>query len=160
MTSTGALPGLLGLVAALAPATVWAQAAPVTPPSSAAATSAGAGALTLFAVLAGLLVIVGVGVKMYDLKRKRETEAVHLQAQVSDALLREQALFGMPITPTAHVPLWSGTPAVIEVTGRVPSPEIREAALRIIRSEAARIRSDFEIQDQIAVVPEMARRAA
>src|SRR5262245_43677465 len=88
--------------------------------------------LTVFLLLAVLLVIVGIGVKLYDLKRKRETEAVHLQAQVSDALLRDPALFGLAVTPTAHVPLWSGTPVRLEVTGRVPSPETRERALRII----------------------------
>ena len=35
-------------------------------------------------------VIIGIGVKLYDLKRKREAESVHLQAQISDALLRDQ----------------------------------------------------------------------
>src|SRR5206468_1397035 len=98
---------------------------------------------TVLVLLVGLLVVVGIGVKLYDLKRKREAEAVHLQAQVSDALLREQALFGLPITPTVRVPTWKGSPATIDVAGQVPTPEFRETAIRIIRSEAARIRQDF-----------------
>ena len=161
---------LLAIV--LIPLAVWAQApppsAPMTPAPSAApssdATSAaagsGAGAIAVFGVIVALLVVVGIGVKLYDLRRKREAEAVHLQAQVSDALLREQSLFGLPITPTARVPTWKGTPAVIEVAGQVPSPEMRDSALRIIRSEAIRIRPDFEIEDRLAVVPTMAARAA
>ena len=104
-------------------------------------------------VVLALLAIVGVGVKMYDLKRRREGEAVHLQAQISDALLREQMLFGLPITPTARVPIWRRSPATIEIAGQVPSPEARETALRIIRAEAERIRSDFQIEDRLAVVP-------
>src|ERR671922_1324916 len=97
-----------------------------------AAASSGFGpTLTVFLLLFALLVIVGIGVKLYDLKRKREAEAVHLQAQVSDALLREPTLFGLAVTPTAHVPWWKGTPARLEVTGRVPTADARERAIRI-----------------------------
>jgi hypothetical protein len=162
MRPLSALGGLTGLVASLAPAVAWAQAAPITPPPATTAAQGGAatGAMAMVAVIVGLLIVVGVGVKLYDLKRKREADAVHLQAQISDALLRDQALFGMPITPTAHVPFFRGTPAVIEVSGQVPSAEAREAAMRIIRSEASRIRPDFRIDDHMAIVPAMATRAA
>src|SRR5919197_1929403 len=91
--------------------------------------------LTVFLLLFGLLVIVGIGVKLYDLKRKREAEAVHLQAQVSDALLRDPALFGLAVTPTAHVPWWSGTPARLEICGRVPSADAHARSLRIAEQE-------------------------
>lgn len=151
---------LAGFAAVLAPAAAWAQAAPITPPPTATATATGTGAITMFALVLGLLVIVGVGVKLYDLKRRREADAVHLQAQLSDALLREQMFFGMPITPTAHVPFFRGSPAVIEVTGHVPSTEARESAMRLIRAEAARIRPDFTIEDKLAVDAAFARRAA
>ena len=115
-----------------------------------AATSGGAApTLTVFLLLFGLLVLVGIGVKLYDLKRKREAEAVHLQAQVSDALLRDPTLFGLAVTPTAHVPWWSGTPARIEVSGRVPSADARERALRIVEQEARSVRSDVEIVDRL-----------
>jgi hypothetical protein len=107
--------------------------------------------LTVFLLLAALLIIVGIGVKLYDLKRKRESEAVHLQAQVSDALLRDPTLFGLAVTPTAHVPLWSGTPARLEVTGRVPTPDARERALRIIEQEARAIRPDVTVENAIDV---------
>ena len=107
--------------------------------------------LTVFLLLFGLLVIVGVGVKLYDLKRKREAEGVHLQAQVSDALLRDQTLFGLAVTPTAHVPWWSGTPAHIDVCGRVPTAEARERALRIVEQEARSVRSDVDVADRLEV---------
>ena len=117
-----------------------------------AATSGGFGpTLTVFLLLFGLLVLVGIGVKLYDLKRKREAEAVHLQAQVSDALLRDPTMFGLAVTPTAHVPWWSGTPARIVVSGRVPTAEARERALRIVEPEARSLRSDVVIEDRLEV---------
>src|SRR3989454_3573022 len=97
--------------------------------------------------------VIGVVVKLFDLKQKRESEAVQLQAQLSDALLREPSLAGLPLTPTVHVPMWRGTPATIELMGRVPTPELKDTVLRIVRDEAARIRSDVQIEDRLSVVP-------
>lgn len=130
-------------------------------PQAAPQAAAGGGfspTLTVFLLLAGLLVIVAIGVKLYDLKRKREAEGVHLQAQVSDALLRDSALFGLAVTPSAHVPWWSGTPARLELTGRVPSPDVRDRALRIAEQEARSVRPDVELVDRLEV-EEVARVA-
>jgi hypothetical protein len=115
---------------------------------------------TVLVLLIGLLVIVAVGVKFYDLKRKRESEAVHLQAQVSDALLRDPNIYGLAVTPTAHVPWWSGTPARLEVVGRVPTPESRERALRLVEQEAQRIRPDIVLVDQLEVDAAVGTRVA
>jgi hypothetical protein len=106
---------------------------------------------TVLVLLIGLLVLVGVGVKLYDLKRKREAEGVHLQAQVSDALLREPSLFGLPVTPTAHVPWWSGTPVRLDVVGRVPTAESRDRVLRLVEQEARQIRSDVDVVDRLQI---------
>lgn len=154
-----AIVALLGLTPVVFAQTAPPPASPVTPPAGTSAEGVGGGAAVIVA-LVGLLVIVGAGVKLYDLKRKREADAVHLQAQVSDALLRDPSLFAMPVTPTVHVPMLKGSPAVIEVSGHVPTPEAKEAAMRIIQAEAARVRPDFVIEDRVAVVPMMERRAA
>lgn len=118
----------------------------------------GGAMISVIVLVGGLLLLVGLAVKLYDLKRKRDAEAVQLQAQISDALLRDEALFGVPVTPTAHVPLWSGTPATLELVGQVPSPERKEAALRIAEREARAVRSDVQVVDRITV--DGARRAA
>jgi hypothetical protein len=144
----------LAAVAALAPSRALAQTA--APPEG----GGGSGILMAVVLVVGLLVVIGAAVKMFDLRRKREAEAVHLQAQVSDALLRNEALFGLPVTATAHVPTWSGSPATIELSGQVPSPELRELVLRVTREEASRIRSDFQVEDRMAVIPTMAARTA
>ena len=115
---------------------------------------------TVFVLLVGLLVIVGIGVKLYDLKRKREAEAVHLQAQVSDALLRDPSLFGLAVTPTAHVPWWSGTPARLEVIGRVPEPEYRDRVLRLVEEEASHVRPDVVMVDRLEIAAAAHTRAA
>jgi hypothetical protein len=114
--------------------------------------------LTAVVLIVAVLVVIGAVVKIFDLKRKREAEAVHLQAQISDALLRDPQLFGLPVTPTAHVP-WKGTPATIEVTGHVPSDDARDTVLRLVRQEAARLRSDFTVQDRLEVTSTLVRAA-
>jgi hypothetical protein len=111
-------------------------------------------------LLVGLLVIVAVGVKLYDLKRRREAEAVHLQAQVSDALLRDPSVYGLAVTPTAHVPWWSGTPARLEVVGRVPTPESREPVLRLVEQEAQRVRPDVVLVDHLQIDAAVGARVA
>ena len=110
-------------------------------------------------LLLGLLVLVGIGVKVYDLRRRREAEGVHLQAQVSDALLRDPNILGLAVTPTAHVPWWSGTPVTLEVVGRVPTPQAREQARRLVEAEARQIRPDVVIVDRLEVDASAARVA-
>ena len=78
-------------------------------------------------------------------------EAVHLQAQVSDALMRDARLAGLVLTPTAHVPAWGRGPATIEISGEVPDATVRDAVQRVAREEAARLRPDVQIQDRLTV---------
>jgi hypothetical protein len=114
----------------------------------------------VLAIVVGLIVLVGLGVKLYDLKRRRDADAVALQAQISDALLRDPGLFGLPVTPTVRIPTWAGSPAIIEIAGQVPAEESHRAVLDVVRGEAARIRSDIQIEDRVTVVPSMAVHAA
>ena len=116
-------------------------------------------ALPVILLIVGLIVIVAIAVKFIDARRKREAEAVHLQAQVSDALLRERSLSGLAITPTAHVPLWSG-PVTLEVTGQAPTDETREAALAVVDQEAHRIRPDVQLIDRVTVDARRVTQAA
>jgi hypothetical protein len=158
----------LAIVSALAalPAFVRDAAAqgtsPAAPPTPTPAAPAGdnGGILVALALMGVLLVIVGIGVKIWDAKRKREAEAVHLQSQISDALLREGDFFGLAITPTVHAGLRKDSPARIEVTGQTPSAAVREAALRVVREEATRMGRDFEIDDRIEITPASVRRVA
>ena len=134
---------------------------PLAPPAGGAAPAGdNNGILMALALMGALLLIVGIGVKIWDARRKREAEAVHLQSQISDALLREQDFFGLAITPTVHAPMRRSASMRIVVTGHAPSESVRDAALRIVRDEAARVGASFEIEDGIEIRTETARRVA
>ena len=143
------------LVQTIGTGQAWAQTPtsplPSTPSTGTPAAAGSGGYVAATIVIIALLVVIGVVVKLFDLKRKRSAEAVHLQAQISDALLREQNVFRLPVTPTAHVPFLTGTPAVVEVSGEVPSTEIKETVLRLVKNEASRIRDDVRVEDRLAV---------
>ncbi len=107
------------------------------PAPSAAASGDNSGILMALALMGGLRLLVGIGVKIWD------------------APLRKQDFFGLAITPTVHAGLRRSAPMRIEVTGQAPS-----AALRIVRDEATRMGCDFEIDDRIELRSAGARRAA
>src|SRR5215471_3779432 len=142
----------------------WAQSVVSTPaPGGATSDATQSGAVTTAVVVASLLavlVVLGALIKMLDLKRKRDSEAVVVQARISDAVLRDPRLFSLPITPTAHVPLWKGTPVTVDVAGQVPSDDLRDAAVGLIEREAAQMGSEVRVESRIGVVPTMARRSA
>lgn len=142
----------------------WAQSVMPTPaPGSATSDATQSGAVTTAVVVGSLLavlIVLGALVKMLDLKRKRDSEAVVVQARLSDAILRDPRLFSLPITPTAHVPLLTGKPVTVEVAGQVPSEDLRDAAVDLVEREASLLGADVHIQSRIGVVPTMARRSA
>jgi hypothetical protein len=119
----------------------------------------GSGAIWAVGIVIALLVVVGVVVKLFDLRRRREAEAVQLQAQISDALLRDSAFFGLPVVANATVPLMGG-PARIEIVGQIPNQGVREAVLKLAQDEAARVRADFILEDRLLVVPTLERHVA
>lgn len=160
------LAALLMLV--LFAASAWAQStiAPgpaVSPPTGAGPAEAvgdGSGVVVAILLVVGLLVIMGISVKMFDLRQRRDAEAVALQAQISDALLRDSRLANLVITATVHVPTWSGSPATIEVRGEVSTPELRQAVLRLVEEEAARVRTDYRVDDRLMILPRVISRVA
>jgi hypothetical protein len=125
-----------------------------TPPATGLApatggTSSGGSAALGFLVIVALLVIVGVAVKIYDRNRKRDAEAVHLQAQVSDALMRDARLAGLVLTPTARIPARRGSAAIVEISGEVPDWATHGTVLRVAREEAARLQPNVLIKDRL-----------
>jgi hypothetical protein len=162
-TRTALITSVLALMAWLARAG-WAQGV-VAPqvPSNATSDATQSGAVTTVVVVGSLLavlVVLGALIKMLDLKRKRDGEAVVVQARISDAVLRDPRLFSLPITPTAHVPLWKGTPVTVEVAGQVPSQDLREAALTLVERVASQLGPEVRVESRIGIVPTMARRSA
>ncbi|HEV8440963.1 MAG TPA: hypothetical protein VGT40_22990 [Methylomirabilota bacterium] len=130
---------------------------PMAPPAGGDA--AGGGALFVVLMIA-LFAVIGIGVKLYDLKRKRSDEAMHLQARIADALMQDPALATLPVAATAHAPFWRGTPMTIEVTGHVPTPHLRDAAMNVVLAEASRAGVEFHVEDRLSVVQHVGARAA
>jgi hypothetical protein len=66
-------------------------------------------------------------------------------------------LHGLVITPTARVPRWRASPVTIEVAGEVPTPELRETVMGIVRAEARKLRPDVITVHHLFIVPPMHR---
>jgi hypothetical protein len=138
----------------------WAQTvapapSPVTPmaPSPAAGSTGAGGGVVLVGVLIALFVIIGVAVKMYDWKRKRDEEAMYLQARIADALLLDPSLAALPVAATVHAPFSRRSPVRIEVTGQVAAPTLRDAVLNIVNAEASRSGLEFSVEEHLTVRP-------
>src|SRR3989442_13882951 len=86
----------------------WAQTAP-SPSLSPPAAEGGGATIAAVVVVVGLLMVIGVVVKLFDLKQRREAEAGQLQTPPSDAPFRGTTPAGPPLAPTGPVPAWKGT---------------------------------------------------
>jgi hypothetical protein len=92
-------------------------------------------------------------VAIMDMRRKRRTQAIAIEGQVADALMREPRLTGTVITATAHVPLSGRVGPTVEVRGEVEYPELRETVVRIVRQELLRHHPEGRVEDRIFVSP-------
>ncbi|HKZ04226.1 MAG TPA: hypothetical protein VJU81_02045 [Methylomirabilota bacterium] len=142
-----------------APAAALAQ-TPTTPIPAAAPPTEGsaAGMMLMVGVLLALIIGVGIAVKIYDAKRTREEEGLALQARLSDALLLNPTLIGMPVVVSVHMPLLRKAPAVVEVSGTVLTPDAREIAVHVIQRELDGVHARLE--DRIMVDPQGVRSVA
>ena len=133
-------------------------------PARASAQTAGGGATTvtpsaadwggsaaLVAVVVLLLLVLGVGVKLYDAKRKREADALTVQARISDALLRD--FVTLPITAVATGSTWRRAPVVLTIRGKVPTAESRDAVMRLVSQELSRHHPAVRAEDRLVVDP-------
>jgi hypothetical protein len=101
------------------------------------------------ALLGGLILAVAV----VDLRRKRRAQAIAIEGQIADALLREPRLARTVVTTVAHLPLTGRTGPTVEVRGEVEYAELRETAVRIVRQELLRYHPEGRIEDRIFVSP-------
>jgi hypothetical protein len=107
-------------------------------------------AIVLGIALLGALIL---GVAIMDLRRKRQVQAVAIEGQIADALMREPRLARAVITTTVTLPLTSRTGPTAEVRGEVEYHEQRETALRIVRQELLRYHPEGIVEDRIFVSP-------
>ena len=113
-------------------------------------------------VFAGVVVLLAIAVvgRLLDLRRRREDEALGLQSRVSDALMLEPGLSGLPVTANMHVPLWPRKPPTLEIVGRVPTPDQHELAARVAMRTLADRAEQVVVEDKVWVDPVMREHAA
>lgn len=104
-------------------------------------------------LLALIVVAISVVARFVSIRRKRLTEVLILQSQLSDAVAREPLLQGLRINPRAHACGWRKAQVTVEVAGEVPTTELREKAMRIVRAEAWRLRPDVNTVDHLFIDP-------
>lgn len=100
-------------------------------------------------LLGGLILLV----VFVDLRRKRQAQAIAIEGQIADALMREPGLARAAVITEAHVPLMGGAGPTVEVRGEVEYPELREAAVRIARQELLRHHPEGSVEDRIFISP-------
>jgi hypothetical protein len=135
----------------------WMMSAPLAMPPASPAPVSGVAA---FGIFVALLVVLGAGVKLHDVKRKRDEQGLYLQARVSDALLDDPELARLRLAATVRVPLWRPAAALVVISGRVPTEELREAALRLVLDRTFATWPSARIEDRIVVESQTIRHAA
>jgi hypothetical protein len=117
------------------------------------------GTVILFGAATVVLIFTVMG-KVLELRDRRAAEGIAVQGEIANALNRDPALHTFPMTPTARVPLWRGTPVKVKVVGKVPSVELRKAALRAAERGASDLLVRVRIKSRIVVVKSKSRRSA
>ena len=100
-------------------------------------------------VILVVALVVGVGIKLFDLSGRREDEAERLQDRMTERLRR--AVGEVPLTVVAHASASAREAVVIEIAGPVTTVEARERVLRQARFEAARLGRDVRVADRLEV---------
>ena len=142
------------------PIRAMAQATGADSPGAAPASSNPGAVIAIVVMVVALLVVIGVGVKLYNLKRKREDDVMSLQSRISDALLLDPSLAGLPITAFASGPLWRRSQVVIAVRGSVPTPELRAAVMRLVERELSNRQPGARAEDRLVIDPLMDKHVA
>jgi len=132
----------------------------MTPGSMPDAGAVDVGLMPVVAAVALLVLVLWSAVALYDRSRKRAEEAAALQERISDALMVERSLSGFPLTPTVRMPLLGRGPVVVTLTGAVPRPALRQAAIDLVLREIDSTGRACSLQDRIAVAPVRLGRAA
>ena len=110
----------------------------------------------MIALAAGIAVGIGVvtvlGVVLLEAQRRRDERATAFQNLLAEPISHELGLAGVSVLPTVKIPLWKGAtrPAVIQLSGRVPTREIRDRVIRLVEREASRLQY-YRIEDRIRI---------
>jgi hypothetical protein len=106
-----------------------------------------------------VMMILGALGRAHELRDRRAAAAIAVQGEIADALLRDPALLGLSLTPTARVRRW-GSRVTVKVAGDVPTRALRKAAIHAAERGASELLVRVRIQSRIRVVRSRGRRVA
>jgi hypothetical protein len=103
-------------------------------------------------------VLIALGVRYLEAQSRHDEEATRLQQALVEPLAHEAALAGSAVVPLVTIPLRG--PARVELTGWVPSGDVRDAAVRAVEREAARLGRRIRVVVRMDVQDDGMRRPA
>ena len=103
-------------------------------------------------------VLIALGVRYLETQSRHDEEATRLQQALIEPLAGEPALAGCSVLPLVTMPLRG--PARVELTGWVPSRDVRDAAGRAVERESARLGRRVRVVNRLEVRDEGMRRPA
>jgi hypothetical protein len=136
----------------------WLGAGPGQIPTSPVAPSGPLG-IAMLGILLAIVGLVGIAVILSDIARRHEEQALYLQAHVSSTLSERPDLALLPIAATVHVPLWRPAAGIITLTGRVPTPKLRETVGQTVFDTIWAPWPSAQIENRIVVEPYRMRHA-
>jgi len=116
--------------------------------------------VSLVIVMLTMMAIAGSVLTLRHVRRNREVDALFLQLRIRDGLLTDESLAALPIALTVHLPRVPWSPAVVEITGCVPTPELCDGVVRLAKRELSRRRTGVRTAARIAVDPLICPRAS
>ena len=120
----------------------------------------GLSVIVTFGIMLAIVGLVSIAVILSDIARQHEEQALSLQARVSGALADAPDLALLPIAATVHVPLWRPAAAIVTLTGRVPTPKLREAIVQTVFDKIWATWPSAQIENRIVVEPHRLHQAA
>jgi CheY-like chemotaxis protein len=110
------------------------------------------GILTTMMLAAGVLTVL-------HMRRNRDVAELVLQLKIRDGLLSGASLADLPIALRVHRPLAPWSPSLLEITGRVPTREIRDGVVRLANRKVSRRRTGIRTVARVTIDPPVDRRA-
>src|SRR6266446_10993559 len=118
---------------------------------------------TMLSVVIALLTVAAMAgsvLTLRQMRRNREVNELLLRLRMRDALLTDESLTALPIALTVHLPWGFWSPAVVEITGRVPTTDLRDDVVRLAKRELARWRTGAQTAARLVVDPLIGPRVA
>jgi hypothetical protein len=91
---------------------------------------------------------------------QQEVNELRLRVRMCDALLTNESLAARPIALTVQLPCAFWAPAVVEITGRVPTADFRDDVVRLAKRELSWWRAGVETAARFVVEPLIGPREA